>query len=125
VVESAAPDDIRRVLLAQGGYYVGTGVVPFFSRRLFEAVTGPKREWWLVQTVAGLVTVVGGALVSGALRREASGELLAVAIGSAIVLAGIDIVYVSKRRIAPTYLIDAGANLGIVAGLALTARRRG
>ena len=40
-----------RVLLAQGGYYVATGVAPFISRRLFEAITGPKSDWWLVQTV--------------------------------------------------------------------------
>jgi hypothetical protein len=55
-------------------------------------------------------------------RRETSGELLGLAAGSAAVLAGIDIVYVSKRRIAPTYLIDAGANLGVLAGLAASRR---
>src|SRR3954453_8582479 len=44
--------DRRRVLLLQGGYYVLTGVAPFVSRRAFERVTGPKAEWWLVQTVA-------------------------------------------------------------------------
>jgi hypothetical protein len=38
-------DERRRVLLAQGGYYVATGVLPFVSRRAFEALTGPKREW--------------------------------------------------------------------------------
>ena len=40
--------------MAQGGYYVATGVLPFVSRRAFEALTGPKREWWLVQTVGAL-----------------------------------------------------------------------
>jgi hypothetical protein len=113
---------VRHVLLAQGGYYLATGALPFVSRRLFEAVTGPKREWWLVQTVGGLVAVVGGALISSAVRRETSGELLGLAAGSAAVLAGIDIVYVSKRRIAPTYLIDAGANLGVLAALAASRR---
>jgi hypothetical protein len=115
--------DMRRVLLAQGGYYVATGVLPFVSRRTFEAVTGPKQEWWLVQTVGGLVTVIGGALVSGALRRDTPSELLAVAVGSAATLAGIDIVYVAKRRIAPTYLVDAGAQLGALGALALSRRQ--
>ena len=31
----------RSVLTAQGAYYVGTGVIPFITRRGFEAVTGP------------------------------------------------------------------------------------
>jgi hypothetical protein len=45
----------RRTLFAQGVYYTVTGVVPFVSRDAFEAVTGPKREWWLVQTVAAVL----------------------------------------------------------------------
>jgi hypothetical protein len=119
-------DDLRRVLLVQGGYYVGTGVLPFASRNLFEALTGPKREWWLVETVAGLVTTIGGALIAGALRRDGPpGELLGVAAGSAITLAGIDIVYVARRRIAPTYLVDAAANLGVLSALAVIWRQRG
>ncbi|MCW2951232.1 MAG: hypothetical protein JWQ48_402 [Conexibacter sp.] len=111
-------------MLTQGGYYLATGVLPFVSRRLFEAVTGPKREWWLVQTVGALVTVIGGALVTGALRDELSDELLGVAAGSAATLAAIDVAYVAKGRIAPTYLIDAGAELGLLGALAVSVRRR-
>src|SRR4051812_44280378 len=96
VVES---DDLRRVLIAQGGYYLATGVAPFVSRAAFEAVTGPKREWWLVQTVAGMVTAIGAALTSAALRDAASPELVAIAAGSAATLAGIDVVYVARGRI--------------------------
>jgi hypothetical protein len=117
-------DETQRALLAQGAYYVGTGVAPFASRRAFEAVTGRKGEWWLVQTVSGLVTVVGGSLISAALRRNTSAEVLAVAAGSAATLAAIDVVYVAKRRIAPTYLVDAGAQLGLLAWLGASRRRR-
>lgn len=53
----------ERVRIAQGTYYVVTGVAPFVSRRAFEGVTGPKADWWLVQTVGTLVTSVGAALV--------------------------------------------------------------
>ena len=108
----------RAVLTAQGAYYVTTGVLPFVSRRAFEAVTGPKREWWLVQTVGALVTVVGGALLSGAYQRRITDELLAVAAGSAGSLATIDIVYVAKGRIAPTYLLDAAVQLALLGALA-------
>ncbi|MFL5827255.1 MAG: hypothetical protein ACJ76V_12090 [Thermoleophilaceae bacterium] len=117
-------EDLPRVLFAQGGYYLGTGVLPFISRGLFETATGPKREWWLVQTVSGLVLVIGGALVAAALRRNTSTEIVAVASGTAATLAAIDVVYVAKRRIAPTYLIDAGAEIGILAALAESCARR-
>jgi ABC-type cobalamin transport system permease subunit len=113
----------RPVLVAQGGYYVATGLLPFLSRRLFEALTGPKREWWLVQTVGAIVAVIGGALLSAARRRRASPELLGVAAGSAASLAAIDVVYVAKRRIAPTYLVDAAIELALIGALARALRR--
>jgi hypothetical protein len=108
----------RIVLLVQGGYYVATGVLPFVSRRAFEAATGPKREWWLVQAVGALVTVIGGVLLSGAGRRRESPELLGLAAGSAAALAGIDFVYVARRRISPRYLADAAVQAGLLGGLA-------
>jgi hypothetical protein len=117
----AAPSE-RAILTVQGAYYVTTGVVPFLSRRAFEAVTGPKLEWWLVQTVGALVTVVGGALLSGAHRGRITPELRGVAAGSAGSLATIDIVYVARRRIAPTYLLDAAAQLALLAALARGSR---
>lgn len=111
--------DTRPVLVAQGGYFVATGLLPFVSRRAFEAVTGPKREWWLVQTVGALVTVAGGALLASAARQEAAPpELIGVAAGSAAALAAIDVVYVAKGRIAPSYLADAAVELALFAGLA-------
>ena len=108
----------RAVLLVQGGYYVATGVLPFVSRRAFEAVTGPKREWWLVQTVGALVSVIGSALLVGAVRRRDSPELVGIAAGSAAALAAIDVVYVARRRISPSYLADAAIELALLGGLA-------
>jgi hypothetical protein len=101
----------------QGGYYVVTGVLPFLSRRAFEAATGPKREWWLVQTAGALLTVIGGALLSGARSGRSSPELVGVAAGGAAALAAIDIVYVARRRISPRYLLDAAAQLGLLGAL--------
>ena len=109
--------DTRTPLLVQGGYYVGTGVVPFVSRRAFEALTGPKREWWLVQTVGALVVVEGAGLLVAAIRRRQTPELVAIGAGSAVALAAIDVVYVARRRIAPTYLADAAVEAALVRGL--------
>ena len=100
-----------------------TGLFPFVARRAFEAVTGPKREWWLVQTVGALVVVIGGSLASAATRRRVTPELLAVATGSAAALAAIDIVHVARRRISPTDLLDAAAQLGLLIALARARRR--
>jgi hypothetical protein len=114
----------RTTLAVQGGYYVVTGVAPFVSRRAFEAVTGPKTEWWLVQTVGAIVTAVGAVLISGARSGRITPELRGLAAGCAVGLAAIDTVYVARRRIAPTYLLDAGVQLGALAALSARARRR-
>ena len=109
------------VLTVQGAYYLATGVSPFVSRRLFERVTGPKTEWWLVQTVGVLVTAVGAGLLSAGARDRATPELVAVAAGCAAGLAAIDTVHVARGRISPVYLLDAVAEVALLAGL----RRRG
>src|SRR3954453_21669195 len=114
----------RSVLRAQSAYYLATGVAPFVSRRAFEGVTGPKTEWWLVQTVGALVTVIGAVLVSGARSGRVTPELRGLAGGCAAGLAGIDVVYVARGRIAPTYLLDGAAPLAARAGL-LTGATRG
>ena len=111
-------DRTRKVLLAQGAYYVATGVAPFVSRSAFEAVTGPKREWWLVETVGVLVTVVGAGLIAAAARGRVTPELLTIATGCASGLAAIDIVYVARGRIAPTYLADAAIQIALLASQA-------
>ena len=119
------PERTRPVLLVQSGYYLASGLLPFVSRRAFEAVTGPKREWWLVQTVGALVTVVGAATASAAARRRITPEIVALAAGSAASLAAIDIVHVARRRIAPAYLLDAAVELGLVIALTRQAAKAG
>lgn len=114
---------LRRVLAAQGLYYAVTGAAPFASRRGFEAVTGPKTEWWLVQTVGAVVGVVGAGLLCAAARDRVTPELTGIAAGCAAALAAIDAVHVARRRIAPTYLVDAAAQAALLAALAAERRR--
>src|SRR3954469_8286975 len=111
-------DQTRKAIAAQGAYYVATGVAPFVSRRAFEAVTGPKREWWLVETVGVVVTAVGAGLVGAAAFDRVTPEIERIATGCALGLAGIDVVYVARKRIAPTYLADAAVELALVAASA-------
>jgi hypothetical protein len=115
----------RQVLLAQGGYYVATGIAPFVSRRLFETVTGRKREWWLVETTGILVTAIGAGLISGIVRRRETPELIGIAAGAAAGLAAIDIAYTLRGRISPAYLADALLQLAALAGSPAVRRTAG
>jgi hypothetical protein len=105
-------------LVAHGAYFLITGVAPFVSRRAFEAVTGSKREWWLVQTVGVLTSSVGLGLLVATARDRVTPELAAVAIGSSLGLGGIDVVYVVRGRISAVYLVDAAVQAALIAALA-------
>jgi hypothetical protein len=111
-------DEAVRLARLQAIFYIVTGVWPFVSMRAFEAVTGPKVDRWLVKTVGALVAVIGSALGLASRRRQLAPELMVIAAGSAAALATIETVYVAKRRISPVYLLDAVAEIALVAGWA-------
>jgi hypothetical protein len=100
-------DRAAQIALAQGAYYSGTGLWPLLSMRSFEGVTGPKRDHWLVKTVGMLVTAVGLTLMRAGHRGRVHPDVSLLAGLSAAALAAIDLVYVSRRRISPVYLLDA------------------
>jgi hypothetical protein len=106
----------------QAAYYVPTAIAPFVSRRAFERVTGPKREWWLVLTVGSLVGAVGAALAVSA-RGEPGPEILVLGAGSAAGLGVIDVVYVLRGRISPVYLLDAAVELPLAGAWLASALR--
>ena len=112
---SNPPSLLTYAALAQGLYYFTTGLWPLVSIRTFQMVTGPKTDLWLVKTVGVLVTAVGAVLGLAGLRRQAAPEIALLAVSSATGLAGIDIVYVARRRISPIYLLDALGQL-VLAG---------
>jgi hypothetical protein len=111
-------EEVVRLARLQAILYIVTGIWPLVSMRSFQAVTGPKVDRWLVKTVGVLVTVIGSALALASRRRQFAPETVLVAAGSAAALATIDTVYVAKRRISPVYLLDAVAEIGLVAGWA-------
>lgn len=116
------------VALAQGAYFLVTGIWPLVSMRSFQKITGPKIDTWLVNTVGVLVSVVGAVLVKAGLERGAAGslpvEIELLGVGSAAGLGGIDVVYVLKRRIRPVYLLDAAAEAVILLAWWLVGGRR-
>ena len=101
--------------LGQGIYYFATGVWPLVSIRNFEAVTGPKTDRWLVKTVGVLVSVIGLVLVLAGRRRRVTPEATLLAAGSAAGLAAIDTIYATRGRISKIYLLDAVAEVALIA----------
>lgn len=114
----------RTVALAQAVFYVITGLWSIFGLKSFQRVTGPKVDGWLVKTVGVLVIAVGGVLGMAAVRRTEEPEIPVLATASAAGLTAIDVVYVSRGRISPVYLLDAVAEIGLIGWWALAWRRR-
>jgi hypothetical protein len=110
------------VLAAQGAYYVGTGVWAVVHRRSFEAISGPKTDYWLVRTVGLLAAAIGSALLVASRDDRPSPEAVALAAGAGASFAAVDVLYVVRRRISPVYLGDAAVHLAL-AWAALTRRR--
>lgn len=113
----------RAGLLVQAGYFAVTGLWAVVHRRSFEALTGPKVDYWLVRLVGGLAAAIGGALAVGARAPEPSRETVALAAGSAVAFGLADAVYAGRGRIRRVYLADLAAEAGFLAALALTRRR--
>jgi hypothetical protein len=120
----AQPALVTPLLWVQGSYYLLTGVWPLVSIKTFQMVTGPKTDHlatgretdhWLVMTVGFLVTGVAITLLVSAWRKRHPPEVAVLAITTALGLTTIDILYVARRVIAPIYLVDAAAEMVLIA----------
>jgi hypothetical protein len=109
----ASPAD--RLAVAQGAFYLATGVWPLLHMRSFEAVTGEKTDDWLVETVGALLTVSGAVMMMAGLRRRVTPEIALLAAGSAGALTAVDVLYTARRVIRPVYLLDAVAETALIA----------
>ena len=105
---------IRWLLLAQGVYFFITGVWPVVDMQSFVAVTGPKRDLWLVRTVGLLIAVAGLAMIAAGANSILNAPVLILALGSAAALAAVDIVYVALGTIAKIYLLDAALEIALL-----------
>ena len=114
---------MRKLALIQGVFYLAAGVWPLLDSDSFQLVTGPKTDLWLVRTVGVLVAIIGAVLLQAARRRRITPETVLLAVGSALGLTAIDVIYVTSRIISPIYLADAAVELGLVAGWAIARRR--
>lgn len=111
----------ERLAVAQGAFYLATGVWPLLHMRSFEAVTGEKTDDWLVETVGALLTVSGAVMMMAGLRRRVTPEIALLAAGSAGALTAIDVIYTARRVIRPVYLADAVVEVGLIGAWAAVA----
>lgn len=109
---------VRVMLLGQGAYYAVTGLWPLIHMRSFEAISGPKRDQWLVKTIGLLLTAFSSVLLLAGMRRQPQldVEVSLAAAGNAAALAATDVIFTAQRRISPAYLLDALAEVVLLAG---------
>ena len=112
---------MRDAVVWFGLYYMATGLWPILHLPSFVAVTGPKQDTWLVQVFGAFIAAVG---FSAILHRDAGPASAGVGLSTALVLAAGDVFFVARRRIRPTYLLDAVVEVALAAGLARRLVRR-
>jgi len=100
--------------LAQGIYYILMGLWPWLSMSSFLWVTGGKTDLWLVQTVAALLFLIGITLCVAAYYRDLSPPVVLLALGSAGLLALLEVVFVAEGRISGVYLLDVVLQAGVI-----------
>ena len=113
---------LKTVAIAHAIYYGVTGIWPLVHMRSFMAVTGPKTDLWLVRTVGVLVTAIAIPILLAAMNQRINPDIVILAIGSALGLTAIDVVYVMKRVIAKIYLVDAIAEVMLIGAWILALR---
>ncbi len=116
VTDQPMARDRNAVAQLQGWYYVITGGWPMLSMGTFELIAGPKRERWLVRSVALLLCVIGGSLEQAARYERITPETRIVGVGTAASLAAIDVLYVVRGTLRPVYLLDALVELLFIRG---------
>lgn len=105
---------MQRLALLHAAYFVLTGTWPILHVRSFLRVTGPKTDLWLVKTVGVLIVVIGLTLGIAGWRGQINSSIATLAIGSALSLMLVDVIYVFKGVIPRIYLLDAIAEIALI-----------
>lgn len=100
---------------AHGLFNVVSGAWPLVHRKSFEAILGPKVDWWVVQAVAGLLAGNGLAQLRSGRDEGRLEQARRVGLATAATLLAIDLRYAVPGRIRRTYLVDAVVECGWIA----------
>jgi hypothetical protein len=105
---------LARIAIAQGAYYLVTGVWPLFHMPSFLGITGPKTDLWLVKTFGVLIAVIGVHFLGTVIRGRNLADLKSLAILVAAAIAVTESWFVLEGEISAVYLLDAVVELGFV-----------
>ncbi|MFF9523711.1 hypothetical protein ACF1DV_17305 [Streptomyces achromogenes] len=101
----------RGMAVAHGAFNVVGGLWPLVHPHSFEWVFGPKTDVWLQMTTGGLLASCGLAQLAAA-GPGGPAHARRIGLGTALTLLAVDLVYVPRGRIRPTYLLDAAMQTG-------------
>jgi hypothetical protein len=110
------------IAVAHGAFNVVGGLWPLVHLRSFEWVFGPKTDDWLQMTTGGLLVSAGLAQLAAPSDPQGGAHARRIGLGTALTLLAVDLAYVPKGRIRPTYLIDAAMQVGWIAAWLRTVR---
>lgn len=108
-------DPLLAAAVTTAAWFGATGAWPLLHYPSFAAITGPKRDVWLVRTVGALVCVVALAIAVAAARGDVDPTVLVLAVGTAAALGIIDLSYVARGVIARIYLAEAALEAALIA----------
>ncbi|WP_330342187.1 hypothetical protein [Streptomyces sp. NBC_00557] len=112
---STARESADGLAVAHGAFNVVGGLWPLVHLRSFEWVFGRKTDDWLQMTSGGLLVSAGLAQLTAAPAPQGRAHARCIGLGTAMTLLAVDLVYVPKGRIRPTYLLDAAMQIGWIA----------
>jgi hypothetical protein len=115
MTKARVPERADTVAVAHGAFNVVGGLWPLLHLRSFEWVFGPKNDVWLQMTTGGLLVSAGVAQPAAAPDPQGPAQARRIGLGTALTLLAIDLIYVPKGRIRPTYLLDAAMQTGWIA----------
>lgn len=114
----------KSIFLIQGIYYVITGMWPLVHLKSFEAISGNKKDHWLVFTVGLLILSSGLVFLYGALNREnVTPEIILLSVANTLSFIFIDVYFSWKKVIRKVYLMDGLIEFLILIGVLYVAAR--
>ncbi|MFN8122435.1 MAG: hypothetical protein U0237_08405 [Thermoleophilia bacterium] len=117
----------RRVARVQGWYLLVTGVWPLIHMRSFVALTGPKRDLWLVRSTGAALGAVGAALLAADARGRVDPPTALAGCLTAAGLAAVDLSPGPPGTISRMYradgIVEAAFTMAWIVG-AIRRRRR-
>jgi hypothetical protein len=104
-----------RIALAQGFYYLASGLWPILHLASFMAITGPKTDHWLVQSFGLLVAATGVVFLWRGVHGGVDQATRQFGIATSLALAAIDFWFVCSGAISAIYLADGVAEVALAA----------